>query len=380
MTVNMKKNAKVTVAVFSGDIVRPLVGHKNMARSILLLLLIPALSFSQTEKKISGKITNVFSDTLIILPDRDIPPKFYEIEETRSQIENEEFMVNVKVTYPQLLYTLFSRDQGYILNRPKSFFIDKTSIALFIDTANWERSYVKGDVGDEFEQQFTPFISKSLLKNERYSLYSMPFVKDVKIDTALYNYSRSHPDSFIPLWFLIKRYYQFGHSSLRENHLNQFSEEVKNSRIWKLLYEDMDRALLKQGNTFPSIKLLDSNLENYSLKDNHGKYFLLDFWFTSCKPCIQALPRLNDIYERFQKEGLEIISISVDREPAVEKWRSRILEKDMPWKHCLDLNGLNSSELFVKNFPRYILLDANWNVVNMDISLDDLEAYLEHKL
>lgn len=380
MTVKMKKSAKVTMDVFNLDTVRLVVWYKIMTRSIVFLLLIPALSFSQTETKIIGRIINVSLDTLIIYPDRDIPKKFYEIEKMESQIENEEFMVNFKSTYPQLVYTLFSRDQGYVLNRPKSFFIDKTSTAIFIDTANWERSYVKGEVGEEFEQQFTPFVSENLLENEHYSLYSMPFVKDVKIDTALYNYSRSHPDSFIPLWFLIKRYYQFGHSSLRESHLNQFSEEVKNSKIWKLLREDMDGALLKQGNTFPSMKLLDSNLESYSLKDNQGKYFLLDFWFTSCKPCIQALPRLNDIYERFQKDGLEIISISVDRDRAVETWRSRILEKDMPWKHCLDLNGLNSGELFVKNFPRYILLDANWNVVNMDISLDDLEAYLEHKL
>lgn len=367
-------------AVRGGVIVRLVVWHKNMIRSILFLLLMPALSFAQTEKKISGRIINVFSDTLIILPDRDIPPKFYEIEETRSKIENEEFMVDVNAAYPQLLYTLFTRDQGYVLNRPKAFFIDNTSTAIFIDTANWEKSYVKGDVGDEFEQQFTPFISENLLKNERYSLYSMPFVKDVKIDTALYNYSRLHPDSFIPLWFLIKRYYQFGHSALRENHLGQFSDEIKDSKIWKLLQEDMDRALLKQGSTFPTMKLLDSNLESYSLKDNQGKYFLLDFWFTSCKPCIQALPRLNNIYERFHKNGLEIISISVDRDQAVEKWRSRILEKDMPWKHCLDPNGLKSNELFVKNFPRYILLDANWNVVNMDISLDELEAYLDYYL
>ncbi len=208
----------------------------------------------------------------------------------------------------------------------------------------------------------------------------MPFVGDVKIDTALYNYSILNPDSFIPLWFLIKRYYQFRHSALRENHLNQFSADVKDSKIWKLLHEDMDRALLKQGKTFPSMKVLDSDLNTYSLKSNQGKYFLLDFWFTSCKPCIQALPRLNDIYERFQKDGLEIISISVDRDRAVESWRSRILEKDMPWKHCLDLNGLNSSELFVKNFPRYILLDMNWNVINIDISLDELEAYLHDNL
>src|SRR5690606_2174806 len=154
----------------------------------------------------------------------------------------------------------------------------------------------------------------------------------------------------------------FGHSNLREDHLQQFSNNIKGSKIWKLLNEDIKSALLKQGKEFPSIKVLDSNLNTYALTDNQGKYFLLDFWFTSCKPCIQALPRLNDIYTKYRNNGLEIISISVDRDPAVEKWRSRILEKDMPWKHCLDLDGISSSDLLIKNFPRYILLDTNWNV------------------
>lgn len=359
------------------DIVRLVVWHKIMIRIALLLLLIPTLSFSQSLKKITGRVINVSKDTLIIYPDYNIPKKFYEIEKTISLIENEHFTVNLKVTYPQLLYTLFSKDQGYVLNRPKSFFIDETSTAILIDTLDWEKSYVMGDVGNEFEQQFEPFISKQMTGFDNYSIYSLPFIKDVKVDTVLYNYSKSNPDSFISLWFLIKRYYQFGHSALREDHLRQFSNNVKDSKIWKLLNEDMKSALLKQGNEFPSMKLLDSHLDTYSLKSNQGKYFLLDFWFTSCIPCIQALPRLNDIYSRFNKNGLEIISISVDRDPTVEKWRSRILEKDMPWKHGLDLNGLRSSELFIKNFPRYILLDTNWNVINTDISLDELEAYLK---
>jgi len=336
------------------------------------------LTFSQTAEKIKGRISGVVLDTLIIYPDYNIPKKFYEVEKIESHIEAEYFTVDYQLTYPQLFYTIFSRDKGYVLNRPKSFFIDATSTAMTIDTANWEESYVNGTVGDEYEQQFKPFVEKEMLDRVTYSFYSLPFLEDEEIDTVLYNYSKRNPDSFVALWFLIKRYYQFGYSELRENHLQLFSNDIKIGRLWKLLNEDINNALLKQGKTFPPFKVLDSELNTASLKANQEKYILLDFWFTSCKPCIQALPQLNAIYKRFHKSGF--VSISVDRERSVEKWRARIGEEDMPWKHYLDLNGISSNELPVKGFPRYILLDKEWKILNTDISLDDLDAFLDSNL
>lgn len=354
--------------------------NKAATISFLVCLLIPAISFSQIDRTISGKIPHVSNDTLIIYPDHGIPDKFYEIEKDNFRIENEEFKANLEISYPQLLYTIFSSDEGYVLNRPKSFFVDKTSTAIFIDTSDWEQSYVKGDVGSEYEEEFKPFVNDQKTKDDNYSFYSLPFLRNVTVDTLLFNYSKLNPDSFIPLWFLIKRYYQYGHSQLRENHLKLFSDRVKQSKIWNLLNEDINNAPLKEGKVFPPMQLVDPKLQPYSLTDNTGKYFLLDFWFTSCKPCLAALPQLNEIYNKFNSSGLEVISISVDRDPTVEKWMKRIQEDDMPWKHSLDLNGVGSSKLFVKNFPRYILVNKDWEVINTDITLDKLEVYLTENL
>lgn len=351
-----------------------------MIRYIIFLLVLPTLSFSQTKKVIHGKVIGMSKDTLMIYPDRSIPKKFYEIEEMIMPIDDETFTLSSKITYPQLVYTIFAKDQGYVLNRPKSFFVDETSTAIVINASNWEDSYIQGKTGNEYEEQFKPFINGQKTKADNYSLYSLPFLKDAKVDTLLFNYSKSNPDSFISLWFLIKRYYQFGHSEVREKHLQQFSDNVKKNKIWQLLNEDISNTLLKEGKLFPPMQLLNSNLQSHSLTDNTGKYFLLDFWFTSCKPCLEAIPRLNDIYKKFNKSGLEIISVSVDRDPTVKKWLRRIMEGDMPWKHSLDLNGLNSEKLFVKNFPRYILLDENWKVISTDITLDRLETFLNDKL
>src|SRR6476659_1884569 len=43
-----------------------------------------------------------------------------------------------------------------------------------------------------------------------------------------------------------------------------------------------------------------------------GKVVLLDFWATRCPPCVEELPKILAIYNKFHEKGLEIIGISTD--------------------------------------------------------------------
>jgi cytochrome c biogenesis protein CcmG/thiol:disulfide interchange protein DsbE len=39
---------------------------------------------------------------------------------------------------------------------------------------------------------------------------------------------------------------------------------------------------------------------------------ILDFWATWCRPCRQALPQLQALYERYREAGLTVLAVSVD--------------------------------------------------------------------
>jgi thiol-disulfide isomerase/thioredoxin len=45
-----------------------------------------------------------------------------------------------------------------------------------------------------------------------------------------------------------------------------------------------------------------------------GKLVVLEFWNTSCKPCIEAIPHLNQLAEQFKTKPVVFLSISDDRE------------------------------------------------------------------
>jgi peroxiredoxin len=50
------------------------------------------------------------------------------------------------------------------------------------------------------------------------------------------------------------------------------------------------------------------------LSDLKGKVVLLNFWATTCGPCIAEMPHLVKLYERYRDRGVEILAISTDAE------------------------------------------------------------------
>ena len=78
---------------------------------------------------------------------------------------------------------------------------------------------------------------------------------------------------------------------------------------------------LKEGDSAPEIQVA-SWIKNgpIDLKNNIGKkIFIVEFWSTECKPCIQAMPYLQRLQKEF-KNDLQIISISTESATVVKNF------------------------------------------------------------
>jgi thiol-disulfide isomerase/thioredoxin len=56
------------------------------------------------------------------------------------------------------------------------------------------------------------------------------------------------------------------------------------------------------------------NTKPLKLSDLHGKYVLLDFWGYWCGPCVQSMPDLIALHEKYARRGLVIIGVHVGLE------------------------------------------------------------------
>lgn len=65
----------------------------------------------------------------------------------------------------------------------------------------------------------------------------------------------------------------------------------------------------------PDFSLTDLNGQTLQLSRYRGKVVLLNFWATWCAPCRSEIPRFVDLQNKRDKEGFEIIGISLDDDP-----------------------------------------------------------------
>jgi cytochrome c biogenesis protein CcmG, thiol:disulfide interchange protein DsbE len=71
---------------------------------------------------------------------------------------------------------------------------------------------------------------------------------------------------------------------------------------------------LEVGARQPEIGLRDRSGNDIDLASLKGKVVLIDFWASWCAPCKQEMPVLERLYQKYKKDGLVIVAVSVDKE------------------------------------------------------------------
>ena len=71
--------------------------------------------------------------------------------------------------------------------------------------------------------------------------------------------------------------------------------------------------LLAVGKQAPDFVLTDLNDKPQQLSDFRGKVVFLNFWATWCKPCREEMPSMEVLHKNFDKDGLVILAVSIDR-------------------------------------------------------------------
>ncbi len=54
--------------------------------------------------------------------------------------------------------------------------------------------------------------------------------------------------------------------------------------------------------------------ENIRLSEQLGEVVLLNFWATWCGPCRQEMPLLDELYSKYRRAGLVLLSINIDED------------------------------------------------------------------
>ncbi|MAJ43794.1 MAG: hypothetical protein CMF96_03490 [Candidatus Marinimicrobia bacterium] len=101
---------------------------------------------------------------------------------------------------------------------------------------------------------------------------------------------------------------------------NDITETQK--RAISKITEDIDFA--------PDFSLPSINDSTYNLSQLRGNVVILNFWATWCGPCRLEIPDFNELYKKHQKDGLEILGISISDNKKALKNFSKSYKVDYP--------------------------------------------------
>ena len=67
-----------------------------------------------------------------------------------------------------------------------------------------------------------------------------------------------------------------------------------------------------EGQTAPDFALKSSTGENLRLSEFRGDVVRVNFWATWCGPCRQEMPLLDELYNRYQRVGFNLLGVNID--------------------------------------------------------------------
>ena len=157
-----------------------------------------------------------------------------------------------------------------------------------------------------------------------------------------------------------------------------FSDEAKQSYYGKIVEAELFPPA-SEGKPAPAFTVKDADGNTLTLQQLMAgkKYVLIDFWASWCGPCRKEIPNLKAAYETFAPRGLEIISISTDRDPAA--WQKALDEEQLPWLNFRDDSGI-ANAYSVQAIPAIFLLDADGTILATKLRGEALQQKLAELL
>lgn len=112
------------------------------------------------------------------------------------------------------------------------------------------------------------------------------------------------------------------------------------------------------------VQNLNGTIFNTKNIENNGKPIIISFWATWCKPCIQELNAIADLYEDWKEEtGVKLVAISIDDVRNVAKVPAFVSGRGWEYEVYCDPNGDFKRALSVNSVPHTFLVDGNGNIV-----------------
>jgi len=133
-----------------------------------------------------------------------------------------------------------------------------------------------------------------------------------------------------------------------------------NDLLMTALGQPSELHLLSTGIPAPDFNLIDVTDKTVSLNQYRGKVVLIDFWQTWCPPCVEEIPYLKSLQQKYKGQGLVILGVTdrLDRDGQA-KWREFVRDRTVNYLTLIDEKGTIAAQYNVSGYPQKFIVDRN---------------------
>jgi thiol-disulfide isomerase/thioredoxin len=128
---------------------------------------------------------------------------------------------------------------------------------------------------------------------------------------------------------------------------------------------------LLNNKSFAELEMEDATGRLFNTASLRGKTLYVDFWFTTCPPCLKEIPFSIELQKYFAADTTVVfLSICIDNVERKQAWKQLIKDKQLPGVQLFYARNrpqkINLIRQYLVTFPTYLLVDKNMKVIGYD--------------